>query len=148
MSIMRWDPFRDLVTLRERMERLFEDFLAPARREEEITAGVWTPAVDIYETPENFVLKAELPGLTQKDINLELKQNVLTLSGERRFEEEVKRESYHRVERAYGSFKRSFSLPGNVESEKVSAKFKDGVLEVVIPKREEAKPKRIEVKVE
>lgn len=149
MALIRWDPFRDIITLRERMDKMFEDSLARFRTPEEATMPTfWSPAVDIYETDENIVLKAELPGVDKKEVSVEVKDNTLILKGERRREKEVKEENYHRVERSYGSFMRSFSLPVTVRQDQVKARFKDGVLEVTLPKAEEAKPKQIKVEVE
>ncbi len=150
MAIVRWDPLRDLVALQDRMNRLFEDSLARTRGrggEEGLVTGAWTPPVDIYETDDAIVLKAELPGIDRKDIQLEVRDGVLTLKGERRFEKEVKEENYHRIERAYGSFARSFTLPNTVQPDKVRARFKDGVLEVTLPKAEESRPRQIKVEV-
>lgn len=149
MAIVRWlDPFRDLSTIQERMNQIFEDALARSRgREEGLRSGMWTPAVDIYENNESVVVRAELPGVEKDRISVEVKDGILSLRGERKFEKEVKEESYHRIERSYGNFQRSFSLPVSVDQEKVTAKFKDGVLEVILPKREQAKPKQIKVNV-
>jgi HSP20 family protein len=149
MAIVRWwDPLRDLSSIQEKMNQLFEDTLSRTRgREEGLAAGMWTPAVDIYETGESVVVKAELPGLTKEQVGIEVKDGVLTLKGERKVEREVKEENYHRVERAYGTFQRSFSLPASVDQEKIGATLKDGVLEVTLPKKEQAKPKQISVSV-
>ncbi|MDH4264046.1 MAG: Hsp20/alpha crystallin family protein [Deltaproteobacteria bacterium] len=148
MALIRWDPFREMSALQERMNRLFSDVRAQAPvRGEEIVQGAWVPAVDIFETNEAIVLKAELPGITSQDILLEVKDNTLTLKGEKKFEKEVKEENYHRVERSYGSFQRAFTLPGTIHQEKVKAKFKDGILEITLPKVEEAKPKQIKVEI-
>jgi len=148
MALMRWDPFREMSALQERMNRLFSDVRAQAPvRGEEIVQGAWVPAVDIFETNEAIVLKAELPGITSQDISVEVKDNTLTLKGEKKFEKEVKEENYHRVERSYGSFQRAFTLPGTIHQEKVKAKFKDGILEITLPKVEEAKPKQIKVEI-
>ncbi len=142
MALIRWDPFREMSALQERMNRLFSDVRAQAPvRGEEIVQGAWIPAVDIFETNEAIVLKAELPGITAQDISVEVKDNTLTLKGEKKFEKEVKEENYHRVERSCGSFQRAFTLPGTIHQEKVKAKFKDGILEITLPKVEEAKPK-------
>lgn len=142
MALIRWDPFQEMSALQERMNRLFSDVRAQAPvRGEEIVQGAWIPAVDIFETNEAIVLKAELPGITAQDISVEVKDNTLTLKGEKKFEKEVKEENYHRVERSYGSFQRAFTLPGTIHQEKVKAKFKDGILEITLPKVEEAKPK-------
>jgi len=146
MTLIRWDPFREMAALQERMNRLFSDIRTQAPlKEEEIIQGTWVPAVDIYETNEAIVLKVELPGISLQDISVEVKDNTLTLKGEKKFEKEVKEENYHRVERSYGSFQRAFTLPGTVQQEKVKAKFRDGILEIVLPKVEEAKPKQIKV---
>ncbi len=148
MALVRWDPFRDLISFKERMDRLFEDALGRSRGvDESLAPGSWSPAVDIYETGENIVMKAEIPGINRKNITLEVKENTLTLKGERKFEKEVKEENYHRIERSYGSFQRSFTLPSNIERDKVEAKFQDGILEVTLPKVETAKPKQIKVEV-
>jgi len=129
MALVRWDPFRDIITLRERMDKMFEDSLARFRMPEEATMPTfWSPSVDIYETDENIVLKAELPGVDKKEVSVEVKDNTLILKGERKREKEVKEENYHRVERSFGTFMRSFSLPVTVKQDQVKAKFKDGVL--------------------
>ncbi len=148
MALIRWDPFREIAALQERMNRLFSDIRTKSPfREEEIVQGSWIPAVDIYETNEAIVLNAELPGVTPEDISVEVKDNTLTLKGEKKFAREVKEENYHRVERSYGTFQRAFTLPGTVAQEKVKAQFKDGVLKITLPKVEEAKPKQIKVEV-
>jgi HSP20 family protein len=148
MALIRWDPFREISALQERMNRLFSEV---ARRspvaEEEMVQGAWIPPVDIFETGDSIVIKAELPGISKEDITLEVKENTLTIKGEKKFEKDVKEESYHRVERSYGAFQRAFSLPGTVQQDKVKAKFRDGILEVTLPKAEEAKPKQIKVDV-
>src|SRR4030042_2617374 len=148
MALIRWYPFREMSALQERMNRLFSDVRAQAPvRGEEIVQGAWVPAVDIFETNEAIVLKAELPGITAQDISVEVKDNTLTLKGEKKFEKEVKEENYHRMERSYGSFQRAFTLPGTIHQEKVKAKFKDGILEITLPKVEEAKPKQVKVEI-
>lgn len=141
-----WDPFREMRALQDRFNRLLE---APfGRRGEELTqADGWYPPVDIHEDAENIYLKAEVPGMKKEDISITLNNNVLTLKGEKKQEKETKEENYHRVERYYGSFVRSFTLPGGVDSVKVSAAYRDGVLTLTLPKKEESKPKKIEVKV-
>jgi len=133
MALMRWDPFREMSTLQERMNRLFADVRSQGNlREEEVVRGSWVPAVDIFETNEAIVLKAELPGITAQDVSVEVKDNTLTLKGEKKFEKEVNEENYYRVERSYGSFQRAFTLPGTINQEKVKAKFKDGILEIAL----------------
>ena len=147
MALIRWDPFRDLLTLQDRMDRLFHDSITRNRGyEESLTPGFWSPAVDIYETNEAVILKAELAGMNKSDVTIEVKNSTLILKGERKFEKDVKEENYHRIERSYGSFSRSFSLPHTVDATKVSATFKDGLLEIKIPKMKEARPKQIEIK--
>ena len=148
MAIVRWDPFRDLMSIQERMNRLFDQTLARTRPEEEgIAASTWVPSVDIYETSDRVVMKAELPGLTREDIEINVRDNTLSLRGERKFEKDVKEENYLRIERAYGSFQRSFTLPATIQQDKIKAVFKDGVLEVTLPKAEEARPKQIKIDV-
>jgi HSP20 family protein len=152
MAIVRWEPFRDLAGLQERMNRLFEESLrtrgtGSGQEEDWALGGSWAPPVDIYEHEGNIVLKAELPGIDPKDVELRVENNVLTVRGQRKLEEEVKRDNYHRIERAYGVFTRQFTLPTTVDAEKIKADYKEGVLKIVIPKREEAKPKQITINV-
>ena len=151
MAIVRWEPFRDLVSVQERMNRLFDEAFRGSSRavgeDDWALGGSWAPAVDIYEQEGNIVLKAELPGVDPKDVDVRVENNVLTLRGERKLESDVKKEGYHRVERAYGTFSRSFTLPNVVDTEKIKAEYKDGVLQVTLPQREEAKPKQIQVSV-
>ncbi|HIE52262.1 MAG TPA: Hsp20/alpha crystallin family protein [Armatimonadetes bacterium] len=144
-SLVRWDPFRELATFRERMNRLFDEVFGgePAV---EAPARVWSPAVDVREDENELVVTAELPGMKREDIKVELVHNRLVIQGERKFEHEDKRENYHRIERSYGRFYRSFDLPASVNPEAVTAEYRDGVLTVHLPKAEEAKPKQIEVK--
>jgi HSP20 family protein len=141
---MKWDPFRDLNVLQDRMNRLFDD-ASRWKNGEAAATTTWSPAVDIFETEGDIVVKAELPGMERNDITLNLEKNVLTLKGERRFEKETKEENYHRVERAYGGFSRAFSIPATVDEEKIRADYKDGVLKIVLPKKEQAKPKQIRI---
>jgi HSP20 family protein len=146
MAIVRWEPFRDLVTSQDRFNRLFNDTFSRAFEDEgTLSTRGWNPAVDIYETDHNVTLKAELPGIDPKDVDIRVEDGTLHLSGERKFEKEVKEENYHRVERTYGSFTRSFALPRSVDPDKVTAEYKDGVLTLTVPKKEEAKPKTIKV---
>jgi len=147
MAVVKWDPFRDLISIQDRMNRLFEQTLSRSRGEEGVSATTWTPAVDIYETVDTIVMKAELPGVAREDIQIQINDNTLTLKGERRFAKDVHEESYLRIERAYGSFHRSFTLPATVRQENIRAVFKDGVLELSLPKAEESKPKRISIDV-
>lgn len=144
MTVMRWDPFRDLITLQDRMNRLFDESMRGARPADEGTTS-WSPAVDIYETDNEIVLKAELPEVNQKDIDIQIENSTLTIQGERKSDTTIKQENYHRIERAYGRFNRSFTLPNLVDQEKIKAEYKDGVLKIELPKREERKPKQIKV---
>jgi len=150
MTLTRRDPFNDLVKLQERMNRLFEDSMRRSGAEtgEGLASGAWTPAVDIFETAESVVLVADLPGVEMKDIELRVENNSLTLRGERRMKTDVRQENYHRIERAYGTFYRSFTLPSTIDQENIKAEHRNGILEVVLPKSEGAKPKRIQVEVQ
>ena len=140
MSLIRWDPFREFNTLPARLGNFFgKDFELPA------ASTAWNPLVDIFENDNEIVFKAELPGMDVKDIEVRLENNVLLLKGERHFEKEAKEENYHRMEREYGFFSRSFALPTTVNADKVTAEYKDGVLKVVLPKNEATKPKPIKV---
>ena len=149
MAIVRWDPFRDVVTLQDRMNRMFDQALSKTRADDEegLTASTWVPAVDIFETADSIVMKAELPGVSRENIDIQVRDNTLTLKGERKFEREVKDENYLRIERSYGAFQRAFSLSTVIQQDKIKAVFKDGVLEVTLPKAEEAKSKQVKVEV-
>lgn len=139
------DPFRELFALQRGISQLFDDSFGSSR--EDVALKAWTPAVDVYEDEDSFLIKVELPEVNREDVKVSLNDNMLSISGERRVENEDKRDNYHRVERRYGQFYRSFTLPPNVNPEAINAQFKDGVLRLTLPKREEAKPKQIEVKV-
>ena len=145
MAIIRWDPFRDVVTLREKMNRLFEEFPASQREEKDVMTSNWAPAVDIYETANELVLTAEIPGIDEKDIEIKIEDNTLSLKGERKFEKETKEENFHRIERSYGSFYRAFTLPNSVDTEHIQAMHDNGVLRVVMPKKQELKPKTVKI---
>jgi HSP20 family protein len=145
MAIIRWDPFREMVTLREKMNRLFEDAVSSRGEEKDIVASSWTPAVDIYETEDEIVLTDELPGLADQEVEIKLEDNTLTIKGDRKFEKETKEENYHRIERAYGSFYRSFSLPHYVDQENIKAEQTHGVLKVRMPKKSESKPRKVQI---
>ena len=146
MTITRYDPFRDLRNLQEEVNRLFTGNVGRSFDEEGIARGSWSPSVDIYENKDQIVLEAELPGMKREDFDLSVENNVITLRGERHFEKKEDTDNYHRVERAYGSFTRSFTLPNTVTGEGASADYRNGVLRVTLPKREETKARRIEVK--
>ena len=148
MAVVRWDPFRDLNLLQDRMNRLFDDAGRGWRADEPAATTTWSPAVDIFETEAEIIVKAELPGMERKDITLHLENNVLSLRGERKFEKETKDENYHRIERSYGAFSRSFSIPATVDEENIRAEYKDGVLNIVLPKKEQARPKQIKIAAE
>lgn len=146
MTLVRWNPLREVPVFQNRINRLFDDFF-PENALEGLRngAGGWNPVVDIYETENETVIKADLPGLKKEDISINIEDNVLSVSGERKTEDEVKKENYYRRERSYGMFKREFTLPSTVDHEKIKADFKDGVLKIEIPKPEEKKPKTITV---
>lgn len=147
-ALTRWNPFREIEELQNRLLSVFN--LATPRRgdgQESITVAEWAPLVDIIEDDKEYLLKAELPEMRKEDVKVTVENGVLTISGERKLEKEEKGKKYHRIERAYGSFVRSFTLPDDADADKVSAEFKDGVLKVHVAKSEAAKPKQIEVKV-
>ena len=147
MAIARFDPFRDLAVLQDRMNRLFNDRNSDHSEDHLLNRGTWTPAVDIYESEGELVLKAELPDMRREDMDVSVENQMLTIRGERKLDHEIKQENFHRVERAYGSFVRTFSLPPTVEASKIAAEYKNGVLTVKLPVREEAKPRTINVAV-
>ncbi len=144
-TITRWEPFRGVNTLQDQFNRLFSDVFD--RKAEESSLTAWAPAVDIYETEHELVVKADLPEVDPKDLDIRVENNILTIRGERKFEKKVNEDNYLRVERAYGSFARSFTLANTVNSDAIKADYQDGVLTLTIPKREEAKPKQIKVNV-
>ena len=146
MGIVRYDPFRDLRSLQDEVNRLFTSNLTRSFDDEGIARGAWSPSVDIFENKDHIVLEAELPGMNREDFELSVENNVITLRGERHFEKKDDTDNYHRVERAYGSFTRSFTLPQTVAAEGANAEYRNGVLRVTLPKREETKARRIEVK--
>ncbi len=146
MSIVRYDPFRDIRTLQDEVNRLFSSNLPRFFNDEGIARGAWSPNVDIFENKDQIVIEAELPGMNREDFDLSVENNVLTLYGERRFEKKDEGDNYHRVERSYGSFSRSFTLPQSVSAEGANAEFRNGVLRVSLPKREEVKARKIQIK--
>jgi HSP20 family protein len=146
MALARWTPARDISSIRDEMNRLFNEFWGRGTSEEGTwSAGAWMPPVDIYENDDALVVKAELPGFSKEDITVELKNNTLMLRGERKRETEMKEGNYQRMERTYGAFQRSFVLPTTVDQQKVQATYKDGILELNLPKVEAAKPKRVAI---
>ncbi len=153
MALVRWNSARDLATwpsdlfgIQREMNRMFNDFFRGGQ-DEETSLAQWTPAVDIAEHDDQYSVKVELPGVNKEDVKITFESNILTIRGEKKQEKETKKENYHRLERNYGSFQRSFTLPATVKSDKIDAIYKDGILSISIPKAEEAKPKQIEVKV-
>jgi HSP20 family protein len=147
MALIRWEPVRELNTIQSEMNRLFNTFFDAPTGGNGGTLRRWVPAMDLVETDEEFVLRADLPGLSEKDVQIELEDRVLTISGERRAEHEERNEGYYRVERASGSFSRSLTLPEGIDPDSVKATFDKGVLEVRIPKPEQRKPRRVEISV-
>ncbi|MGQ9896017.1 MAG: Hsp20/alpha crystallin family protein [Acidobacteriota bacterium] len=146
--LQRFDPFRDIINLRNQMDALFNEMgLLPRVAGQTEAAATWSPAVDIYETDKEIVLKAELPDIKQEDIRVSVDNNRLSITGERKFESEVKRENYYRIERSYGTFARTFTLPPTVDQDNIRAEYKQGVLIVSLPKREVAQGKSIAVQV-
>jgi HSP20 family protein len=145
MNITRFDPFRDLRALQDEVNRLFSTSYSRSYGDESFARGVWAPNVDIFENKDEIVLEAELPGMNREDFELTVENNVLTLRGERRFERKNEGENFHRVERSYGTFTRSFTLPQTVSPEGVTAEYQNGLLRVVLKKREEVKARRIEI---
>jgi HSP20 family protein len=144
MNIIKYDPFREMRSLQDEVNRLFASSFN--RGDNEIARGAWSPSVDIFENKDQIVLEAELPGMNADDVNISIENNVLTLHGERKFEKKDEGDNFHRVERSYGSFTRSFTLPPTVSSENANAEFENGLLRLTLAKREEAKPRRIEIK--
>jgi HSP20 family protein len=147
MAIVRWDPSRELTSLQGEMNRLFNTFFDTPTGGNGGSYRRWVPAMDLVETEDTYVLRADLPGVSEDDVSIEVENNVLTVSGERKTEHEAKDEGYYRVERAFGAFSRSLTLPDGVDAEAVAASFDKGVLEVRIPKPEQTKPKRVSISV-
>jgi len=143
-TLTHWDPFRGLTSLQDQVNRLFGDSVTRGGASQDDLA-TWAPAVDIYETENALVVKADLPDIQEKDIDIRVENNTLTIRGERKFQKEVNEDNYLRVERAYGTFTRSFSLPNKVNTEGIHAEYRNGVLTVNMPKREESKPKQIKI---
>ncbi|HET7150787.1 MAG TPA: Hsp20/alpha crystallin family protein [Candidatus Acidoferrum sp.] len=144
-TLARWEPFRGVTTLQDQVNRLFNDVFE--RKGEESSLSAWAPAVDIYETEHELVVKADLPDVDPKDLDIRVENNILTIRGERKFEKKVSEENYLRVERSYGSFARSFTLANTVNADAIKADYQNGVLTLTVPKREEAKPKQIKINI-
>jgi HSP20 family protein len=147
MAITRWDPFREVVTLQNRLNSLFQEYNRGDNAADPVSTASFVPPVDIYEDEHKIVLKLEVPGMKQEDLDIQIENNNLTVRGERKFEKEEKEENFHRIERRYGSFYRAFTIPNTVDPESVKASYDAGVLTVQLEKREEAKPKQIKVQV-
>ena len=145
MALVRWEPVRELSSLQQEMNRLFNGFFDAPRAANGNGAARFLPAMDLVETDEHFVLRADLPGVAEKDVKVELEDNVLTISGERKAEHEAREEGYYRIERAHGQFARTLTLPEGVNAEGIVANFDRGVLEVKIPKPEQRKPHRVTI---
>jgi HSP20 family protein len=147
MALIRWEPVAELNTIQNEMNRLFNNlFDAPAGNSGSGTARRWVPAMDLVETADHYVLRADLPGLSDEDVNVQLEDNVLTVSGERKAEQHTEQEGYYRLERAFGGFSRSLTLPDGVDPDRVQAHFDRGVLEITIPKPEQKKPRQVQIK--
>jgi HSP20 family protein len=147
MAITRWDPFRDVLALQNRMNSLFQDYNRAQGEADTLATAAFVPPVDVYEDEHNIVLKLEVPGLKENELDIQLENNLLTVKGERKFEKEEKEENFHRIERRYGSFYRSFTIPSTVNSENVKASYDAGVLRIELEKPAEARPKQIKVEV-
>ena len=146
MNLVRWNPWREMTSMHNQVNRMFDSPLLRTRgSDEDVSFGLWNPAVDLYEKDDSFVIKAELAGVDKENITIDLKDGVLTLAGERSNDSEVNEDNYYRRERTYGKFRRAFSLPAEVDSDKIKAEFKDGVLQIEVPKPEERKPKQITI---
>jgi HSP20 family protein len=148
MSVSRWDPFQDLLAIQDEMNQLFGRAVGqgPGRSQGQSGERMWAPALDISERKDAYVVTVEVPGIKAEDLDITLEDGLLTIQGERRFTQESTEQQFHRVERRYGSFRRSITLPAQVQAEQIEASFEDGVLEVIVPKAEEAKPKKISVR--
>jgi HSP20 family protein len=147
-TLVRWDPFRDLVSIQDELNRLFGRTFTGGESMRPTASGAWMPAMDVFETEDTIVAKLELPGIEPNDVEVSVEDSSLTVTGTRQFASETNEENYHRVERRYGSFTRSITLPQTADTEKVGAKFDKGVLTIEVPKVERAKPKKIEIEAE
>jgi HSP20 family protein len=146
MELIRWNPMREMFNFRHQINHFFDDAFGPIDKDDaKLSLWDWHPVVDIYDNDENIVIKAELPGIEKKDISIDVKDGLLTLKGERSHDNEIKNDKYYRRERSFGRFERTFHLPVDVDPEKISADYKDGILKIDIPKPEEQKPKQITV---
>lgn len=144
MTLVKWEPFRDLMAMQDRMTRLIDETLSRIWKED-MAQGVWSPPVDILERGDEVVLKADLPGVTQNEIDIRVEEGTLTIQGERKFVKESPEENYVQIERPYGTFRRTFSIPRTIDQESIKASYKDGVLRIILPRRQEIQPKQIVV---
>ncbi len=147
MTLVKWEPFRDLITMQDRMSRLFDETLSRIWKEEELQRGAWTPPVDIVDRGREIVLKVDLPEMSQSEIDIKVEENTLIIKGERKFVKETPGETYLQIERPYGVFHRQFTVPKRTDQGKIKATYKDGVLCVVLPKKEEIRPKPVSIEV-
>lgn len=147
MTLVPREPFMNLVALQDRMNRLFDETMQAGNDTELMRTGTWAPVVDIYENEDEIVLSAEIPGIDMEDVDVQVRDNTLTLKGERKMEKPVKQENFHRVERVYGKFMRAFSLPASVDQERISANYSRGVLDIKMPKTARSKPSQIKIDV-
>ncbi len=148
MAIVRWQPYGAVASLQDSINKLFQDAFSRANIDEDFALSAWKPLVDIFDKDDAIVIHAELPGVKKEDVSIEVKDNVLTLRGERTESKEIKEDKYYRKERTFGSFHRAFTLPAAVNPDSIKATFKDGVLEIEIPKPEEQKPKQVKISIE
>ena len=144
MTLVKWEPFRDLMAMQDRMTRLIDETFSRIWKED-MAQGVWSPPVDILERGDEVVLKADLPGVTQNEIDIRVEEGTLTIQGERKFVKESPEENYVQIERPYGTFRRTFSIPRTIDQESIKASYKDGVLRIILPRRQEIQPKQIVV---
>jgi len=147
MTLVKWEPFRDLITMQERMTRVFDETLSRIWKEEGLQKGLWSPPVDIVERGHEILLKIDLPEMSQSEIDIKVEENTLTIKGERKFVKETPEEHYIQIERPYGTFQRQFTLPKRIDQEKINAAYKDGVLRVILPKKTEVHPKQVQIEV-
>jgi HSP20 family protein len=147
MTLVKWEPFRDLITMQERMSRLFDETLSRVWKEEGLQRGLWSPPVDVVDREHEVLLKMDLPEVSQSEIDIKVEENTLTIKGERKFIKETPEENYIQIERPYGGFHRQFTLPKRIDQDKIKASYKDGVLSVVLPKTEEVYPKQVSIEV-
>ncbi len=147
MALVPWDPFKNILSLQERMNRMFDEAVHMGHAGEALGQSTWSPPVDIYETEDDIVISAEVPGMDKEDVDIQVRDNTLILKGERKLEKPEKEEGYHRVERVYGAFSRTFMLPSTVDQDKISATYDRGVLHIKMPKAVKAKPQQIKIEI-